>query len=260
MKSNKPIKSIIYLLLMISNWASSNALAADIKPDELQQFIKDVQLNADLQISTMDKSANEGRVSWNQEMAKEPGQLSRDIVRTPLTIGDPNDANSIVITSDMLKGKTPKEIYDLEASKLVDYIKSENANLSDIDSEKIGKFWIGEILYAAAQTVPILASIKAQTDNGKLLQRWGGSSREDKTSVNITYSPKDNIITVAHSLTRKLKDQKFKINLFSKKLVITGATIFNIKTGEISWTFGYTIDDKKFEKKKNTLPQNAFDI
>lgn len=256
MKSNKQVKLVSYLLLVTSFWAGSNVLAADQGKDDLQQLIEDVQTSVDFDMSTMSKPP-EGRMSWNKEMARKPDQLKGDIVRTPFTIGTPGEEGHVKITSEMFKGKTPIQIYNMEAEKLIDYVRAKNKALT-VHPEKIGKFWVGEILYAVSQTMPILASAKAQVDNIELLKRWGGSASNDKTSVNITYS--NNILTVAHSIVRKLKDIQVKLNPFSKTLTFITTANFNVKTGEVSWTFGYELDGKKVVKDKKEFPESFMDI
>lgn len=211
--------------------------------DELTDLIKK-------QLEAIDKeqfsSMETGRMSYNMEMARNPGQLARDITRMPVNIGSVAFKNTgwLFAFGKSIKNKTAIEVFNMEAEELIKLIKSKNKSFSSEDANRIGRFWNSEIFYALSQSLMNPVIIKSQNDNTAILTRWGSSIADETNSADINYSVDDNVITVTQTRNKVLKDT-FKKDSSKKLFTLSVKTSFHIATGKVWWDFSYSLDGKK---------------
>ncbi len=237
----------------------------EVMADELADLMnKQISANMATHAKT---PLDEGRVSLNQEMLRNPGQIERDITRMPVNIGDVQKSGLLKIfnvgktegteiTSKMLKGKKPIEAYNMMVEALIKHIKTKDPSFDNSNNPiKIGKFWITEIIYALSQSLMNPVIIASQNDNAQLLAQWGGSIADEKNDSEINYSPADKTITVTQVRTKVLKNTFNKKDNTKKIFTLRASTHFNIETGKVSWSFGYSLDAVKKDWQEATFPK-----
>lgn len=236
-------RSIMIPILLVTSFWAANAAA-----DALEDLVKN-QLSS---IEKEDIGRSMGRWSLDLEMERNPGQLSRDITRQPVKLGSASSKGFgkllgigwTSITSDMLKGKEPIEAYNMDAEALVNLIKSQNKSFDNSDNKnKIGVFWISEILYALTQSMLNAPLARSLAEESAAIVSIGRTTTKDE--ANITYEPADNLITVS----------RLNIKEGKKKYVLGASTYYNIETGKVWWKFSYSIGGKKVEWTEDWFPE-----
>lgn len=192
-----------------------------------------------------------GRLSFLQEMAKDPSQLGKDLPRLPyISLGNSD------IPHSLRQGKTPEQDLLLIGNLLAQYVKVHNPALVDEikGPGRIGKFWITEIIYGLSQNFSGPAFELALERSVLGSAEWATPAGTAKQRAAFTLEPfNHNILTVSFTCERSMQ------NLVDSKkrdviLITTSKVFFNLKEGQVSFLFSYTVDGKGSVRASAILP------
>ncbi len=175
-----------------------------------------------------------------QNMRDVPEQLEKDLSRSgTLDIGDKS------FPSTYYGGKPYANIFRWTSASLKDYIKSENPKLN-VDHSKMN-----EILYSTVQNFG--NDIMIQKD-GELPNKfdWGVSIDDSKMTTKFEFEKKSWGLIAPEVLVVSKKIEKKYTNLSNetlpkKDVIIETQIKHNLKTGEVTFNYKFTMDGKTQE-------------
>lgn len=204
------------------------------------------------------KPTDKGRLNLLKIMQSDPKQLGRDVmngipwidiigIEEPIQFKDKGISglklkdSSITIFQGDLKYKSGEDAYNLVANTLVDFLKDQGANLPI--NGTIGPFFIAEILSGMNQK---FNAVTAFGRFGLDYPTWIAEAGDDgRIWAEIIFVPRINSIIVKLSNEQMYMDMDNMESGVKKKLLTESLTIFNLKSGQVTFEFGYKFGDQK---------------